>query len=248
MNTVTKRGLAPSDVLASPPLAPRVDGGPGLARAAGVVMAKAKAAGKSAAVSDGEAEVAPRAARVRPLLKRLASYHQIATQAAHGGRRHLSSGYLADLLHIDDSLVRKDMGFAEIVGRPKVGYDLAEVLARLEDVLGLSARNDAVLFGCGHLGSAVIGYPGFAACGLQLAAIFDADPAKVGTDIAGHRVLAMSSAERVIETFRVEIAILAVPASAAQQLTDFLVARGVRAIWSFAPVILKVPPGVVVRI
>jgi redox-sensing transcriptional repressor len=185
--------------------------------------------------------------RVRPLLKRLASYHQIVMQAAHAGRGQVSSGYLAELLHIDDSLVRKDMGFAGIVGRPKVGYDLGEVLSRLEDVLGLSTRNDAVLFGCGHLGTAVIGYPGFATCGLKLAAVFDVDTSKVGTEIAGHRVLAMANAERVIEAFRAEIAILTVPASAAQPLTDFLVARGVRAIWNFAPVILQVPPGVVVR-
>jgi redox-sensing transcriptional repressor len=202
-------------------------------------MAKVRKAASEPAKKAGQ--------RVRPLLKRLASYHQIATQAAQAGRAHVSSGYLAGLLHIDDSLVRKDMAFAGIAGRPKVGYDLAEVLARLEDVLGLSSRNDAVLFGCGHLGTAVIGYPGFAACGLKLAAVFDADAAKVGTEIKGHRVLAMSSAERVIESFRVEIAILTVPASAAQKLTDFVVGLGVRAIWNFAPVILEVPPGVVVR-
>src|SRR3990170_490013 len=66
----------------------------------------------------------------RPLMKRLASYHQMAAQAAERGLLHVSSSSLAELLDIDDSLVRKDMGVAGISGRPKVGYDLAEILAR----------------------------------------------------------------------------------------------------------------------
>ncbi len=191
----------------------------------------------------------PAHARVgdRPLLGRLASYHQIAATAAERGQTSISSAYLADLLGIDASLVRKDMAAAAIVGRPKVGYELAEVLARLEQVLGLTVRSEAILIGCGHLGTALAGYPGFAKYGLELVGAFDSDPAKVGASVGGLNVLPVEKCRSLIETFRVRIAILAVPASAAQPLTDLLVSHGIRAIWNFAPVVLSVPPGIVVR-
>jgi redox-sensing transcriptional repressor len=183
----------------------------------------------------------------RPLRKRLATYHQMAQQAAESGLAHVASAQLADLLGIDDSLVRKDMAQAGIAGRPKVGYPLAEVLRRLEELLGLSARNDAILIGCGHLGSAILGYPGFATYGLKITAAFDRDFAKVGLEIAGHRVLPMEKCRSILEIFQVKIAILTVPAAAAQELCDWLVSRGVRAIWNFSPTQLSVPAGVVVR-
>jgi redox-sensing transcriptional repressor len=183
----------------------------------------------------------------RPLLGRLAAYHQIAAQAGELGRTSISSAHLADLLGIDPSLVRKDLASAGIVGRPKVGFDLAEVLAHLEQVLGLTSRNDAILIGCGHLGTALAGYPGFGKYGLKLVAVFDSDATKVGLTVAGLTVLPMEKCRSIIEIFRVRIAILAVPGSAAQSLTDWLAARGVRAIWNFAPVVLNVPTGVVVR-
>jgi redox-sensing transcriptional repressor len=180
-------------------------------------------------------------------MRRLASYHQIASSSAQSGRTWLPSSHIADLLGIDDSLVRKDMASIDIAGRPKVGYDVGEVLARLDDLLGLTARNDAILIGCGHLGAAIANYPGFASCGLKIAAVFDIDEAKAGSTLNGHRVLPMEKCRSVLEILRVRIAILTVPASAAQDLTNWLVARGIRAIWNFAPVLLRVPERVVVR-
>lgn len=183
----------------------------------------------------------------RPLMKRLASYHQLAASAAESGRSWVSSAQLADLIGIDGSLVRKDMATAGITGRPKVGYDVGEVIARLDELLGLTARNDAILIGCGRFGSAIASYPGFASCGLKIAAVFDNDASKVGMELNGHRVLPMEKCRSILEILRVEIAILTVPASAAQDLADWLVERGIMAIWNFAPVLLKVPEGVVVR-
>ncbi|HEY3353770.1 MAG TPA: redox-sensing transcriptional repressor Rex [Polyangia bacterium] len=183
----------------------------------------------------------------KPVRKRLATYHQIAAQAAESGLSHLASAQLAEMLDVDDSLVRKDMAHAGIAGRPKVGYALADVLRRLEELLGLSARNDAILIGCGHLGAAILGYPGFATYGLKITAAFDRDFTKVGQEIAGHRVLPMEKCRSILEIFRVRIAILTVPAGSAQELTDWLVSRGVRGIWNFAPTQLTVPAGVVVR-
>jgi redox-sensing transcriptional repressor len=151
------------------------------------------------------------------------------------------------LLGIDATLVRKDMAAAGVVGRPKVGYPINAVLPCLDRLLGLTGRNDAILIGCGDLGSALARYGGFSKYGLKISGLFDVDAAKLGQTIGGLTVLPMEKCRNYIDIFGIRMAILAVPASAAQDLTDWLVGRGVCAIWNFAPVHLKVPPGSVVR-
>lgn len=183
----------------------------------------------------------------RPVQERLARYHQIATRAGESGQTAVSSAYLADLLAIDDTLVRKDMAAAGIIGRPKVGFSTRDILERLDSLLGLGDSNQAILIGCGHLGAAIVNYPGFAKYGLKLVGVFDADYAKVGRSVGEHEILPMEKCRSVIDIFGVEIAILTVPSSAAQELADWLVGRGIRAIWNFAPVDLRLPIGVVVR-
>lgn len=183
----------------------------------------------------------------RPLLERLALYYQIATRAGEEGQDAISSAFLAQLIGIDATLVRKDMAAAGITGRPKVGYSIAEVIAHLDDVLGLTDRNDAILIGCGDLGSAIARYPGFSRYGLKLAACFDIDPAKVGRSIGGHVVLPMEKCRSFIEIFRIQIAIVTAPASVAQEIADWLVGKGIKAIWNFAPIHLRVPDDVAVR-
>lgn len=183
----------------------------------------------------------------RPLLERLALYYQIATRAGEEGQDAISSAFLASLIGIDATLVRKDMAAAGITGRPKVGYSIAEVIAHLDEVLGLTDRNDAILIGSGDLGSAIARYPGFSRYGLKLAAVFDIDPTKVGRSIGGHVVLPMEKCKSFIEIFRIQIAIVTAPASVAQEIADWLVRKGIKAIWNFAPVHLRVPDDVAVR-
>lgn len=183
----------------------------------------------------------------RPLLERLARYYQIAAQAGEDGSDVISSAWLGELLGIDATLVRKDMAAAGIIGRPKVGYAIKEVLARLDAALGLAQRHDAVLIGCGDLGSAIARYPGFSRYGLKIAGVFDVDTAKIGKSVGGLTILPMEKCKSFIEVFRIRIAILTAPASAAQQLTDWLVSKGITGIWNFAPVHVRVPDHVVVR-
>lgn len=181
------------------------------------------------------------------MLERIARYYQIATREGEEGSGFISSGFLAELLGIDATLVRKDMAVAGITGRPKVGYPIGEMLARLDQLLGLTDRHDAILIGCGDLGSAIARYPGFAKYGLKIAALFDTDPAKIGRSVGGLTVASMDKCESFIQIFRIEIAVLTTPASVSQDLADFLVARGIKAIWNFAPVHVRVPSHVVVR-
>ncbi len=198
------------------------------------------------AKSNGSSSRKP-AALSSPALARLAICYQMALRAGEDGRENLSSSYLAGLLNVDETLVRKDMASVGIVGRPHVGFSTGEIIVRLKNILGLSQVTDAILIGCGSLGTALLRYPGFATYGLRITTAFDADHARVGQRVGEYVVLPMEKCRSIIETFRVQIAILAVPANVAQETTDWLVQRGIKAIWNFAPVQLRVPESVIVR-
>jgi redox-sensing transcriptional repressor len=180
-------------------------------------------------------------------LARLTICYQVALRAGEAGREYLSSCYLADLLDVDETLVRKDMAAVGIVGRPHAGFSTGEIIFRLQRTLGLSQITDAIMIGCGSLGSALLRYPGFTRYGLRITAVFDADRNKVGQHIGEYVVLPMEKCRSIVDTFGVQVAILAVPADAAQEIADWLVGRRIEAIWNFAPVQLKVPRHVIVR-
>jgi redox-sensing transcriptional repressor len=182
-----------------------------------------------------------------PALARITIYYQVALRAGEDGRENLSSAYLAAPLHVDETLVRKDMAAVGIVGRPHVGFSTGEIIVQLQHILGLTQITDAILIGSGFLGSALLRYPGFSRYGLRITAAFDSDHRKVGQTVGDYIILPMEKCRSIIDTFRVKIAILAVPANAVQEITDWLIARGISAIWNFAPVQLKVPDGVIAR-
>jgi redox-sensing transcriptional repressor len=182
-----------------------------------------------------------------PSLERLTIYYQVALRAGEDGREHLSSAFLAGLVAVDETLVRKDLATVSIVGRPHVGFSTGEIIGRLQYILGLSEITDAVLIGSGSLGSALLRYPGFAKYGLRITAAFDTDPGKVGQRIGEYVVLPMEKCRSIIDTFRVRVAILSIPADSAQGMVNWLVGRDIRAIWNFAPVQLQAPPPVIVR-
>lgn len=182
-----------------------------------------------------------------PTLFRLSVCYQVAMRAGEDGLENISSAYLADFLKVDETLIRKDMSIVGIKGKPKVGYPTGIIISMLEDAIGISQYTDGVLIGCGSLGSALLRYSGFAKYGLRIAAAFDIDHTKVGQRIGDYLVLPIEKCKSIIETFRVQIAILAVPAGTAQELANWLVNRGIKAIWNFAPVQLKIPKEIIVR-
>jgi redox-sensing transcriptional repressor len=148
---------------------------------------------------------------------------------------------------VDPTQVRKDLAEIRLRGRGRVGYDPDEVITAIRRVLGFDRTHLAVLVGAGHLGAALAAYRGFAKYGLRIVAAFDCDPDKVGRDLAGCPVQHTDRLGAVIAEHGIRLAILTTPVEGTQELADRLVAAGVRAIWSFAPVRLTVPPGVRVR-
>ena len=132
-------------------------------------------------------------------------------------------------------------------GKPKAGYSILGLKRAIEEFLGINYENTAILIGAGRLGSALSQYPGLSQYGLRLVALFDTDPAKIGSILGAFTILPMESLQRVVRSFDVGIAIICVPGPAAQQVAARIVSLGIRAIWNFSPTQLTVPADVIVR-
>lgn len=180
-------------------------------------------------------------------LRRIPLYHQILHEMESRGETFVSSRHLAQFFQIDDTQVRKDVSVIGYKGKPKSGYSVIGLKNAIEEFLGINYQNTAILIGAGHLGSALSQYPGLAQYGLKIVAVFDNDPAKIGSVLGSFTVLAMESLPRVTRSFEVGIAIVTVPKSAAQAVCTEVVSLGIKAIWNFSPTQLSLPPEVVVR-
>lgn len=159
----------------------------------------------------------------------------------------ISSGAIARALGMGEVLVRKDLAYTPAQGRTRVGYRVGELVAAIEDFLGCNNRRSAVIFGAGELGSALLSYGGFSNYGIDIVAAFDNDPSKIDKCVSGKPVFDNREAYAHIVKRKVTLAVICVPAAAAQSVADDIVACGIKAILNFAPVLLKVPRDVIVR-
>jgi redox-sensing transcriptional repressor len=182
-----------------------------------------------------------------PSLKRLPLYHRFLKEWQAAGRETVSCTDIGRDLDLDPTQVRKDLESIGAVGRPRIGYTVAGVIEALELFLGWNNVHDAFLVGAGSMGSALLGYRKFEQCGLKIVAAFDLDPSKIGTRIHGKHVLALEKLPNLAERMHILIGIITVPAAEAQGVADLMVAGGIRAIWNFAPVRLRVPEPVIVH-
>lgn len=182
-----------------------------------------------------------------PTVKRLPSYLRLLRQAKEEGETYISATKLASELSLKPIQVRKDISSTGIEGRPRVGFTIDELIGRINHVLGWDDSTEALIVGAGNLGSALAAYGGFEAYGLKISAIFDKDQRKVGTRAGALTVMPLDRINKYIAENRMTIAVIAVPASQAQAVADMLVKCGIRGIWNFAPVNLKLPDDVVIQ-
>lgn len=180
-------------------------------------------------------------------VRRLSLYLRLLQEAEAAGAATISSGQLAERGGTTSAQVRKDLSLFGSFGKRGLGYSVQELLERIRDILGLQQSWRVALVGAGKLGSALFSYRDFEARGFHIRAVFDADPRKVGTTWGGLTVLADEAMDGVLRDEHIDIAIVAVPADAAQAVVDRTVKAGVRAVLNFAPVRLKVPRGVTLR-
>lgn len=160
---------------------------------------------------------------------------------------HISSDRLAELAGVNAAKVRKDLSYLGSYGTRGVGYEVAYLVYQIKSELGLNHDWPVVIVGAGNLGQALSGYGGFGQRGFPVAGIVDVDPAKVGSVIGNVRVRHLDDLPDIVANRRVAIGIVATPAVAAQDAADRLVAAGVTSILNFAPTVLSLPNGILVR-
>ena len=148
---------------------------------------------------------------------------------------------------VNSAMLRKDLSYLGSYGIRGVGYDVQTLVGQIAQALGIAVHRSVALIGVGNLGQALAGYAGFATRGFQIAALLDADPTRIGTCIRGLRVQDVAQLAEVVKRENITIAVLAIPAAAAQGVCDQLVAAGVTSILNFAPAVLAVPSHVDVR-
>ncbi|NMB45262.1 MAG: redox-sensing transcriptional repressor Rex [Firmicutes bacterium] len=183
----------------------------------------------------------------KPTLERLPVYYRVLLQCRDAGMQYVSSGELGRKAGFDHAQVRKDLNHIWSGGRPGLGYEIEKLASCLADFLGLHNTTDAVLVGAGRLGTALAGYPGFASYGLNIVAVFDADPGRIGGTLNERPILSVTKLADLVERLGIRMGIIAIPAESAQTVAETMVAAGIQAIWNFAPAYLQVSDNVLVR-
>ena len=156
----------------------------------------------------------------------------------------ISSDELGRRLDITPEQIRKDLATFGQFGRKGIGYDVRELKARIENILGLQNNWRLAIIGVGHLGGALANYVNFAPMGFKVVALFDNNAAIVGSEVNGIRIDSTAQLNEIVAEKAVDIGVITVPASEAQSVAEQLVAAGVKGIWNFAPIKLSVPPTV----
>lgn len=175
-----------------------------------------------------------------PAVKRLCLYLRELEALTEGGRNTVSSKQLGQLLGLTDAQVRKDLAYFGQFGQPGIGYDVNQLMTELRRVLGTDKGWNACLVGAGNLGRALLAHAGFERKGFRIMAVLDASPRLQNEYIHGLRIRSMDELDQTVRDSETRLGIIAVPAPAAQDVCDRLIAAGVQGILNFAPKRLQV--------
>lgn len=180
-------------------------------------------------------------------LTRLTQYLRALNAFEAQGTERTSSGVLAKEAGVNPAILRKDLSLLGSYGTRGVGYVVTELAEHINRTLGLTKDWRVAILGAGNLGRALSGYAGFASRGFKVRAILDTSTNLIGSGVGDLVVEPIGTLGEVIRREQINIAVLAVPGEAAQELIDALAAHGVKSILSFAPRPLRIPAGMIVR-
>jgi len=178
---------------------------------------------------------------------RLPVYLRALQRMLQEGRRVTSSQELGERLGISAAQIRKDLSQFGEFGKQGTGYEIEKLAGQVQNILKVDKVWDVIVVGAGDIGSALGRYPGLNNRGFCVVMIFDNNPGKIGGEIDGFVVQNSAAMVDVIRAAGIQLAMIAVPAEAAQEVADQLVEAGVKAILNYAPVSINVPPGVKVQ-
>jgi redox-sensing transcriptional repressor len=180
-------------------------------------------------------------------VRRLSLYLRFLEEFESHGHATISSGELAASGGTTSAQVRKDLSFFGSFGKRGLGYSVRDLITAIREILGLQHPWNVVIIGAGKIGAALAQYRGFSTRGFKVVGVYDKDPSRVGERLEGVTIRADSELERDIARLKPQIAVLCVPAEAAQGLVDRVTKAGIRAVLNFAPAPLTVPVGVTLR-
>jgi len=181
------------------------------------------------------------------IIGRLPVYLRALQRLSDKGIQTTSSQELGEIVGISAAQIRKDISQFGEFGKQGTGYSIPFLIERLKDILKVDRVWDVVIVGMGDIGHALARYQGFANRGFNIRMLFDNDPKKVGQKVGNFEILDMTVMADYLKQNKIKIAMLTVPATAAQEVAEQLVKAGVRAILNYAPISLSVPQGVKVQ-
>jgi redox-sensing transcriptional repressor len=178
---------------------------------------------------------------------RLSRYLQVLTQAKKMGKDRISSQEIADYTNINATQIRRDLSNFGKFGKRGVGYAIDGLLGEIRKILRTQGQHNIALVGAGRLGQAIAGSPIFVEHGITIAAVFDIDEKVVGRPIGSIEVSPYGRLKDLVHDKNIVVGVLAIPASAAQQVADDLVESGVRIIFNYSEALLDMPADVTVH-
>ena len=178
---------------------------------------------------------------------RLSRYLQVLTQAKKMGKERISSQEISDYTNINPTQIRRDLsGFGKF-GKRGVGYNIDSLLGEIRKILRTQGQHNIALVGAGRLGQAIGSSPIFAEHGINIAAVFDTDPEKLGRRVGNVEVMSYDRLADTVRDKNIIVGVIAVPASSAQRAATDLVDSGVKIVFNYSEALLDVPGDVQVH-
>ncbi|MGD8189247.1 redox-sensing transcriptional repressor Rex [Brevibacillus ginsengisoli] len=173
------------------------------------------------------------------VVNRLPIYLRYLTSLKQMDVKTVSSQQMGKILDVNPAQIRKDLAAFGDFGKKGIGYDVDYLIEKIRQILKLDQEIHVALVGAGHLGHAISNYNVYLKDNMRIVAIFDADESKQGKEIAGLKIYSMNSLKEVVSSMQIRLAIITVPAQAAQEVANLLVEAGIEGILNFAPMNLR---------
>ena len=181
------------------------------------------------------------------VIRRLPRYHRYLGECLKHGIKRISSLELGERMQVTASQIRQDLNCFAQFGQQGYGYNVEKLYAEINRILNLTATQRIIIMGAGHLGSALANYPNMKTRGFEVEAMFDIDPQKIGTTVAGVPVMDLAELDQWMADHGADIAVLCIPKEAVGEVAQHLVDLGIRGLWNFSYADLKVEPAVPIQ-
>lgn len=183
----------------------------------------------------------------RAVIKRLPKYHRYLRELLEKDVKRISSKELSDIMGFTASQIRQDLNNFGGFGQQGYGYNVEELYQEIGRILGLTGDYKTIIIGAGNLGQALANYSSFEKCGFRLQSMFELNPRLIGLKIRDVEVRDIEGMADYLKAHAIDIAFICTNRDSAQAVAERLVANGIKAIWNFAPVDLKLPEQIIVE-